>query len=716
MEAFLNRYRNLTVLLIVVAAQVLLLGYQVRTNQDVRLVRVWAVTAVTPLARVLEFVRRNTIGIAEDYFVLINVRDENNRLSKEVGRLKLENQFLRTELETAERARALAAFQSRTPSRTIAARVIGNGTGTNSRVVFIDRGSSSGVLSGMAVVTPEGVVGKVLSTYPTASQVLLITDQNFAAGVISQKNRIHGTVKGKGQSKIIVDYVQNEEKVDVGEMFYTSGDDRIFPKGMPVGTVSVVRNGRDFKEIFLVPTGTQNGLEEVLVVVEGVHQTIPDANTVTPSPGYSLLPPPPGTTATPAPDVDPMSRSLLTDADRLRDKYKQIGEAQNHKFGEGTVGSRPPNFNLDPNKVAAPSAVAGAAGTTPGNAPTPGQAAPATQAPRPQTAQTPSGTPPATPRPNVAAGVGGSTSRPSTPSGTAGTATTGSAPVTAPRPVRPAPRPDEGVTGSMVVRDPGTGNAPIARPIAPATGNPAATTPRPVTPSGVGAGTVNTPRPTGANGTAPNSTAPATTPRPVTPGTGAGTTTAPRTVKPTGAPSQTITVPRPAATSPAGSTPGATQRPVNPNGAGTATPRPANPNGAAAPPRPANPNGAAAPRPSAPAQNQTPGANRPPATGTAPANRAPSGGSSNSGAAVPRPSTPANQTPANPNPNRSTTNPDNNARPRPSSPATGQTPAAERTPTRNAPPSRPGARTDEGAAPTGTIRVTPQAPPPASQP
>ena len=97
----------------------------------------------------------------------------------------------------------------------------------------------------MAVITPDGIVGKVLASYPTASQVLLITDPTFAAGVISRKNRVHGTLKGMGQNKVIVDYVQNEEKVDVGEMFYTSGDDRIFPKGMPVGKVTVVRPGRN---------------------------------------------------------------------------------------------------------------------------------------------------------------------------------------------------------------------------------------------------------------------------------------------------------------------------------------------------------------------------------------------------------------------------------------------------------------------------------------
>jgi rod shape-determining protein MreC len=411
MEALLNRYRNLTVLLVVVMAQLLLLAYQVKTNQDVRLIRVWAVTAVTPLARVLEFARQNTIGIAEDYFVLVKVREQNRDLLEENGRLKLQNQFLRSELQTADRARLLSAFQERTPSKTLAARIIGNTTGSNARVVFIDRGSTDGVMKGMAVVTPEGIVGKVLAAYPTASQVQLITDAAFAAGVISQKNRVHGTVKGTGQSKCTIDYVQNEEKVDPGEMFYTSGDDRVFPKGMPVGTATVVKQGKGFKEIYLVPAAFQQGLEEVLVVLEGVHQSIPDKNAVAAT-EVKILPPPPGEpgasptgataaggTPAGAADTGDLRSALSTPADRLKDKYKRIGEMQKHTFGEGLPGSKPPDFNVNPDnpgqkpQTAAPSAAASP--TAPGGVKPPVAASPAPATPKPQTAA--SGTTPSTP-------------------------------------------------------------------------------------------------------------------------------------------------------------------------------------------------------------------------------------------------------------------------------------------------------------------------------
>jgi rod shape-determining protein MreC len=257
----------------------------------------------------------------------------------------------------------LSVFQARSPSRTVAARVIGNGTGANSKVVFVDRGSTSGVESGMAVVTPDGIVGKVVEAYPTASLVMLVTDPTFAAGVVSQKNRVHGTLKGQGHAECLVDYVQNEEHVDIGEWFYTSGDDRIFPKGFPVGQVTAAPNGKTFKEIYISPSGMQGGTEEVLIVLQAVHQEVPGAEVA--SPAYSILSAP--TEAVPSPDRGTQPGSLATDADRLRAIYKDVGIEQKHTYGEGPPGTKPPDFSKIPNihGVPPPNAAAPPAATRP---------------------------------------------------------------------------------------------------------------------------------------------------------------------------------------------------------------------------------------------------------------------------------------------------------------------------------------------------------------
>ena len=195
----------------------------------------------------------------------------------------------------------------------------------------------------MAVVTPDGIVGKVIAAYPTASEVLLVTDPDFAAGVISQKNGVRGTLKGQGTPSCKLDYVPVEEKIEVGEVLYTSGDDRIFPRGFPAGVVKVVRNGQPFKEILVEPSGLQHGLEDVLIIVEGVHQEIPSVPPAN-QPVYIAPPPPAAEPKTPPATEGGAPAQTGTEADRLRAVYKAVGDAQNHTFGEGLPGSKPPDF------------------------------------------------------------------------------------------------------------------------------------------------------------------------------------------------------------------------------------------------------------------------------------------------------------------------------------------------------------------------------------
>ena len=342
MEFLFLRYRNITLLLLVVFAQVVLLAYQVKNKSDVRIIRVWAITAVTPIAQVVEDTRLAISTFLGNYVSLKDVREESHKMRAEMDALKLENQQLRSDLAMADRVKALSQFEARTPSKMIAARIIGTSSGSTNRVAFVDRGSTGGIEKGMAVVTPDGIVGKVMESYPTASQVLMVDDPGFAAGVISQKNHVRGILMGLGHGKCKIEYIQNEEHVEVGELFFTTGDDRVFPKGMPAGKVTSISAGVNDKQIAADPVGLQAGPEEVLVVIQGVHQQIPD---VAPSPAVYLGTAPPEVTSE---DAEKDGKApLLTDADKLREKYKAVGDAQGHKFGEGTPGSLPPNFNLN---------------------------------------------------------------------------------------------------------------------------------------------------------------------------------------------------------------------------------------------------------------------------------------------------------------------------------------------------------------------------------
>jgi rod shape-determining protein MreC len=339
MEALLNRYRSLTVLLVVVFAQLILVAYQVKTNQDVRLLRVWAVSSISPMARILEAVTGGPARAFSDYFLVVGARQENRRLSDELDRLKMENRYLKRELGTAERAEGLRLFQTTLPSRTIAVRVIGAAPGFNSKVVFVDRGAAAGVKAEMAVINPDGVVGRVSAAYPTSSQVQLITDQSFSAGVVSEKNRVEGILKGLGRSECGVYYIPSDEKVEVGEWFYTSGEDRIFPRGLPVGRVTKVGGDKTYKEILLTPSGLARGMEELLIVLEGVHQSLPAEPATAGS--APLLAPPTSPAAVPAVGP-PQAAGSGTQADQLLEKYRKSAESRGGAYGDNPESRKPP--------------------------------------------------------------------------------------------------------------------------------------------------------------------------------------------------------------------------------------------------------------------------------------------------------------------------------------------------------------------------------------
>ena len=135
MESLLYRYRNITVLLVVLFAQLVLLAWQVKSDKDVPLVRVWAVTAITPVASTIEAVRNGTTGFFSNYFELKNAREQSRKLTEEVDRLRLENQLLNNELASARRAEAMAGFQAHTLSKMIGARVIGTTSGVGGQSV-----------------------------------------------------------------------------------------------------------------------------------------------------------------------------------------------------------------------------------------------------------------------------------------------------------------------------------------------------------------------------------------------------------------------------------------------------------------------------------------------------------------------------------------------------------------------------------------------------
>lgn len=321
--------------------QLILLAWQVRTRQEANGVRVWAVTAVTPLARVAEELRSNVASLFQNYAMLSDAQRQNVQLKRELDKLKLENRRLESELTFADRVKALAAFQQYSAFKYLGARITSNAPGATAKVVYVDRGSASGIVKGMPAVTPDGMVGKVVAAYPTASLLMMINDPTFAVGVISQKNRVRGVAKGRGTALLTVEYIHNDQKVEPGELFFTSGEDRSFPKGIQVGKTVVAKPGRAFKEVQIEPA-FDNGLEEVLIVTGGGHQPIPEFK-APPSPEMQLLPPPPGQDTGDADKFQIETSKLETDADKIHQHVKRMEQWNGGQLGRS---GRIPNFNV----------------------------------------------------------------------------------------------------------------------------------------------------------------------------------------------------------------------------------------------------------------------------------------------------------------------------------------------------------------------------------
>jgi rod shape-determining protein MreC len=283
MESFFDRYRDLIVLLAILLAQVIGLAVQVRHTaagpntldpQDgsgVRLIRLWANATVSPPERLIHAVKLGAESLWLDYLDLHHVRQQNQDLQKSIDRLRLEQAALLEDARQGQRLQGLVDFQQKYIYTTVAAQAIGSSGSDQSRVFYIDKGANYKLARDMAVITADGIVGKIRDVFPNSAQVLAINDQTSGAGVILETTRIRGILRGNalGQPQIVGILADN--RIQPGEKVLTAGGDQIFPRGLPVGVVEkVVRDPEreNFIEVIVKPAAHLDRLDEVLVITE----------------------------------------------------------------------------------------------------------------------------------------------------------------------------------------------------------------------------------------------------------------------------------------------------------------------------------------------------------------------------------------------------------------------------------------------------------------
>lgn len=276
MQSFLNRHKNLIALAIVLIGQIIGLAIQVKVSAPqggMSLMRLWTISTITPVEKMLVHGENGVSNGWLNYFYLRNVRKENQQLRDQIEQMRLQQVRLQQDALQARRLQSLFDFKEEFISQTLPAQVIGSSGTDQSRILYIDKGSDDGIKADMAVIAPEGIVGKILLVRPTTSQVLMINDQLSGVGAALEKTRLQGILAGTPSGTLIIKYIMKDEKVEPGENVVTSGGDRIFPKGLPIGKVAESSGGKDmFLDIRVAPAANLSRIEEVLVVTKIVER------------------------------------------------------------------------------------------------------------------------------------------------------------------------------------------------------------------------------------------------------------------------------------------------------------------------------------------------------------------------------------------------------------------------------------------------------------
>lgn len=268
-DFFFRRYTIHAVILLLLAA-VILMSLRVKERKGVDFFDALLLEFCSPFQKASTFVIKKIQGTLKEYLFLVHLREENEMLKKRIADLQMENHQMREMVLSNERLQRLLQFREKISPAMIAAEVIGQDPTSWFKSITINKGEKDGIRKGMAVISPEGVIGQILKTAPRYSVVLLITDYNSAIDSVVRRTRAKAIVEGRGENRCLLKYLLRAEDVVAGDRVVTSGLGGNFPKGLMIGEIEKVdKKGHGiFQYAELVPSVNFTKLEEVLIIKE----------------------------------------------------------------------------------------------------------------------------------------------------------------------------------------------------------------------------------------------------------------------------------------------------------------------------------------------------------------------------------------------------------------------------------------------------------------
>jgi rod shape-determining protein MreC len=246
---------------------VALISAQVNTASGLPVLQVVTFGSFSEVQRGTMAIIGGVRGMWSGYVALQQVQQDNHALRQELQTLQVRLQQERAEAQRTDNLRQLLELRDRANLDTVAAEVIAGAASPDFRTVTIDKGSSDQLATDMAVISPAGVVGRVILPSRRASKVQLLIDRNAAAGALIERTRVQGVVVGIGDGMLRLQYVPGSADVKTGDLVVTSGIDGIYPKGFVIGTIDHTDRGLGaYHEIVIRPAVDFSRLEEVLIV------------------------------------------------------------------------------------------------------------------------------------------------------------------------------------------------------------------------------------------------------------------------------------------------------------------------------------------------------------------------------------------------------------------------------------------------------------------
>jgi rod shape-determining protein MreC len=268
--------------LAVVVGHVILISTQVTTKRGVPMLEDVVFGVFSEVQRGANTV---TVGVRtswQNYFALQQVQEENARLKEQISGLQIKLQQERSLAQQSQSLQKLLELKTSTDLATTAAEVIAGSASPEFRTITIDKGTREGIHPDMAVLSPAGIVGRVIQPSPRAAKVQLLIDRNAAAGALVERTRAQGVVIGTGGDELRMDYVSGSAEVKAGDIVVTSGIDGIYPKGFVIGQIQSVKRGAgEYSSIVIRPAVDFSALEAVLIVVTprpATHGNAPGAD------------------------------------------------------------------------------------------------------------------------------------------------------------------------------------------------------------------------------------------------------------------------------------------------------------------------------------------------------------------------------------------------------------------------------------------------------